>query len=234
MTDLLHTLAMTGGPLLTAAAGLATGRWSTRRERAATRRALAAAQRAATHDSLTGLPNRAGLLAELERRTSGREPFAVLVIDLNDFKAVNDSRGHIVGDVVLVEVARRLAVLVGGAGVAARLGGDEFVLVAASPTAVVARLLGYDVVRAVARPIAAGGQKVEVRASVGMVQALAGDDAAALLHAADVAMYRAKTGHGAGVAEFDARLDLAAVEDARPRVRLRDLAELGRELAEVA
>lgn len=223
------------GPLLAAGAGIIVGRWSTRRERAATNRELTAARRAAQRDPLTGLHNRAGLLAELGRRSAGREPYAVLLVDLDGFKAVNDCHGHAIGDLVLVEVAQRLTELLGDAGVAARLGGDEFVLVAASPTAVVSRLLAYDVARAVARPIDADRGRVEVRASVGVVQALPGDAAAAVLHSADIAMYRAKTGRGqAGVAEYDAALDLAHVEPARPGARLRDLIRFGADLTGVA
>jgi diguanylate cyclase (GGDEF)-like protein len=220
---------------LAAGVGVIVGRWSTRWERAATGRELAVARRAAQRDPLTGLRNRAGLMAELSRRAAGREPYAVLLIDLDKFKTINDCHGHAVGDVVLVEVAQRLTELLGAAGVAARLGGDEFVLVASSPTAVVSRLLGYDVARAVARPINTAGRRIEVRASVGVVQALPGDPAEALLHSADIAMYRAKTGRGqAGVAEFDTALGLAGMETDRPGARLRELTSLSAGLAGVA
>src|SRR4051794_31377933 len=73
--------------------------------RASMRPALAEAQTAATTDPLTGITNRAGLLAELERRCHCRQRYAVLMVDLDDFKTVNDFHGHAAGDVVLVEVA---------------------------------------------------------------------------------------------------------------------------------
>jgi len=235
----LGMAAVAAVPMVTAGVGFVTGRLSTRR---ATRRArieagrqLAIAQRAALYDALTGLRNRAGLLAGMDQWTTGRESFGVLLVDLDGFKAVNDEHGHAAGDVVLVDVALRLAKLIGRAGLVARLGGDEFVLVAASPTAVVSRLLGYDVVREIAQPIDVNGHTVQVHASVGVVQALPGDDAAALLHSADIAMFRAKSGRGqAGVAEFDALLGLARVAEDRPGVRLRELARFGADLAEVA
>jgi diguanylate cyclase (GGDEF)-like protein len=235
----LGMAAVAAVPMVTAGAGFVTGRLSTRRTMRRARieadRQLAIAQRAALYDPLTGLRNRAGLLAEMDRWTGGRESFGVLLADLNGFKVVNDRYGHAAGDVVLVDVALRLAKLVGRAGFVARLGGDEFVLVAASPSPVISRLLGYDVARAVARPIDVNGRTVTVRASVGVVQALPGDDAAALLHSADIAMFRAKSGRGqAGVAEFDALRGPARVAEDRPGVRLRELAKFGADLAEVA
>lgn len=219
MSALMTVLA--GGPLLAAGAGFVTGRWSARR-------ALAAARRAVLRDPLTGLANRAGLLADLDRRSAGWEPFAVLMADLNGFKAVNDTYGHAVGDVVLIAVAERLSALVAGTGFAARLSGDEFVVVAPAATPVLGRLLGYDVVRAVAAPVDVNGRSIRVGASVGVVQALPGDDVRALLRSADIAMYRAKSGRGqGGVAEFDALASLAEVVEERPGVRERELPRLG-------
>lgn len=172
--------------------------------RASMRSRLAAATTAAVTDPLTGVANRAGLLTELARHCAGRDPFAVLLVDLDGFKAVNDQFGHVAGDRVLIEVARRLADLVAGAGLVARLGGDEFVVVATSPVGVVSKLLGDDAARCVARPVwvtgRSGSAEVTVRASVGVVQAWPGEDPIMLLTAADEAMFRAKT---RGVVEYD-------------------------------
>jgi diguanylate cyclase (GGDEF)-like protein len=87
----------------------------------------------AYYDSLTGLANRS-LLADrfrlaMERAKRSRKPFAVLMVDLNDFKAVNDGHGHAAGDAVLVASAQRLVSAVRGSDTVARLGGDEFVLI---------------------------------------------------------------------------------------------------------
>jgi diguanylate cyclase (GGDEF)-like protein len=197
--------------------------------------ALAAERLRAGTDPLTGLANRAGLTSELGQRAP-RGNLAVLLVDLDDFKVVNDTLGHASGDVVLVEVAERLATLVAGDGMAARLGGDEFVLLAPSPSPVISRLLAYDVRRTVARPIDIDGRFVTVHASVGVVHGLAGDSPRALLHAADIAMYQAKgekTGR-AGVVEYDPCAQPAAVTDRRPLLRQRELATVMDSLMGVA
>jgi diguanylate cyclase len=197
--------------------------------RASTGPALAAARRAALTDALTGVANRAGLSAELERRRIGGQPFAVLLVDLDGFKQVNDTFGHTVGDQVLATIAGRLAQVVAGAGVAARLGGDEFVLVAASAAPVVSTLLGHEVTRQAARPVDTDAGPVRVRASVGVVHAWPGDELRAVLHSADVAMYQAKT-TGAGMCEYHPAHALVDVATERPAVRLRDLTSAGRAL----
>jgi diguanylate cyclase (GGDEF)-like protein len=193
---------------------------------------LAAARRRAVVDPLTGLANRAGLDAGLAHRVRAGQPYVVVLVDLDGFKPVNDRYGHAAGDAVLVEVAHRLAGILAGhdRGLVARLGGDEFVLVAASPAAQVSRLLGFDVIRALAAPVTvAGVGGLVVRASVGVVHAMAGDDPARALRAADTAMYQAKTRGGDAVVVHDPVAGLAPV-DVRPRVRLRDMAGLGRGL----
>jgi len=150
------------------------------------------------HDAVTGLANRVALrdrlsqaLALLERQTG---QIALLFIDLDNFKTINDSFGHETGDKVLVEVARRLTGVARRADTVARLGGDEFVMLCTAlrddddP-----RLLGDRVVRAVAHPYIENGVDLTITASVGIV--LTGDpvaDVGQLLQDADIAMYRAK------------------------------------------
>jgi diguanylate cyclase (GGDEF)-like protein len=198
--------------------------------RSSARSALAAARAQARTDALTGLVNRAGLERELARRAAGRQPYAVLLIDLDGFKAVNDRWGHAGGDELLIEVGHRLSGLVAGAGVAARLGGDEFVVVAGSPAGPLSVLLAHEVTRAVARPVVVQGRPVTVRASVGVVHGWAGDAPDRLLHAADMAMYRAKAA-GGGVVEHDG--DLVPVPT-RPVLRTRELAAEARTLTGAA
>jgi diguanylate cyclase (GGDEF)-like protein/PAS domain S-box-containing protein len=159
----------------------------------------------AFHDPLTGLANRAlfrdrvaQALAQSQR--TGARP-TVLFLDLDDFKAVNDSLGHVEGDRLLVEVGGRLLAATRGCDTVARLGGDEFAVllsVAARPeeaTIVADRILG-----AFARPVALGAHTVRVGSSVGIASASPDDGADELLRNADLAMYRAKA-RGKGVYE---------------------------------
>ncbi|MGC9670974.1 diguanylate cyclase domain-containing protein [Planosporangium sp. 12N6] len=225
------TMAVAGGAAAAVVLGLPALRAAYVAGRASTRPALAEARHAAQADPLTGLANRAGVQAELARRAAARAPYALLLVDLDGFKAVNDTFGHAAGDAVLVEVARRLSGLVADLGLAARLGGDEFVVIASSPAAVFSTLLARDVARAIARPMDAEGHRVRVGGSVGVVHAMPGHDARELLRAADVAMYRAKTTR-AGVVEYDLTLGEVDVDE-QPAARLRDMVDTGRDLAGV-
>ena len=152
----------------------------------------------ARHDPLTGLPNRAALLEELGRgmaRAARRERMvAVLFVDLDGFKLVNDSLGHAVGDEVLVAVADRFTKLLRTGDLLARLGGDEFTVIvediddASEPVALAERL-----VNAMRTPLEIAGRRHVVTASIGIAISRPGDrDAADLLRQADLAMYRAK------------------------------------------
>jgi diguanylate cyclase (GGDEF)-like protein len=154
----------------------------------------------AMHDTLTGLPNRAhlqrSLSAALDEVADGRSVgAAVLVVDLDEFKEVNDTLGHQQGDLLLAEVGTRLTTAVGSAGLVARLSGDEFaVLVTGTADETRALHLGRRLLRALEQPIAVDGLEVEVGASVGVALAPAhATDAAGLLRRADMAMYDAKT-----------------------------------------
>jgi diguanylate cyclase (GGDEF)-like protein len=153
---------------------------------------------AATHDALTGLPNRV-LLADRLRQAIARASrhqtrFAVLVVDLDRFKAINDSLGHIAGDELLQEVARRLSRLLRKEDSLARLGGDEFVLLiqeVSTPQA--AEEVARKVLSQVALPVHLAGLDVHVSPSVGIC--LCPDDGVesdTLLQHADAAMYHAK------------------------------------------
>ena len=153
---------------------------------------------AATHDALTGLPNRV-LLADRLRQATQRAArhqgrFAVLVVDLDRFKAINDSLGHIAGDELLQEVAQRLSRLLRKEDSLARLGGDEFVMLiheVSSPQD--AEDVARKVLSQVALPVQLAGLDVHVSPSVGIC--LCPDDGAdseTLLQHADAAMYHAK------------------------------------------
>jgi diguanylate cyclase (GGDEF)-like protein len=167
----------------------------------------------ALHDALTGLPNRThlqrGLGDALAEVSAGRAPgAAVMILDLDDFKEVNDTLGHQQGDLLLVEVAARLTAAVGRSGTVARLGGDEFaVLVPDTGDEDVVLRIGRRVLRALEQPVALDGLEVEVGGSMGIALAPAhADDPAALLKRADMAMYDAKTS-SRGLRVYEPELD---------------------------
>ena len=149
----------------------------------------------ATTDSLTGLLNRAAFRARLDAtlsrpsRRSGRE--AVLFVDLDDFKDVNDSRGHAAGDVVLRAVAARLGEVVRPGDVVARLGGDEFALLLDDLGDVEQGLaVAERVVAALAEPVEIGGSWAHVGASVGLAMRDEDSTVDTIMREADIAMYR--------------------------------------------
>jgi diguanylate cyclase (GGDEF)-like protein len=167
----------------------------------------------AVHDALTGLPNRTfvqrRLTAALEDVAAGRSTgVAVLILDLDGFKEVNDTLGHQQGDHLLVEVAARLTTAVGAAGTVSRLGGDEFaVLLTGSGDEDGALRVGRRVLRALEHPVALDGMEVEVGGSVGIALAPAhASDTAALLKRADLAMYSAKASTS-GIRVYEPELD---------------------------
>jgi diguanylate cyclase (GGDEF)-like protein len=150
----------------------------------------------AFHDSLTGLANRALFLDRLDgaladTRTDGGR-VGLLIIDLDEFKPVNDQYGHAAGDRLLKEVALRLMKCVGVTGLVARLGGDEFAVLLERPAQPVERMVDR-ITAAMARPVRLGAVQVVVGASIGVAVSERGaDDRAGLMHAADLAMYAAK------------------------------------------
>jgi diguanylate cyclase (GGDEF)-like protein len=155
-------------------------------------------QHLADHDALTGLLNRRLLedrLAQaltLARRNEAM--VAVMLIDLDGFKAVNDQFGHLTGDYVLRTVARRLKDCVRESDTIARLGGDEFVvLLAGQRSAEDSTVVAEKILGALAEPVAAGGRRFEIGASIGIsIFPRDGANAEQLLKHADAAMYRVK------------------------------------------
>jgi diguanylate cyclase (GGDEF)-like protein len=150
----------------------------------------------ALHDWLTGLPNRRLFHLRVDEALSAgdRGVVAVMLMDLDRFKDINDTLGHHIGDVLLEEVAVRLLETLHGRAVVARLGGDEFALMVAGVAGEdEATGVAGEVVRALERPFAIQGFSLSVSASIGLALSPAhGDAAAVLLQRADVAMYSAK------------------------------------------
>jgi diguanylate cyclase (GGDEF)-like protein/PAS domain S-box-containing protein len=143
----------------------------------------------ATHDDLTGLANRTLLHDRLAQAADGVA--TVLLVDLNDFKAVNDTHGHHVGDAVLVGVADRLRAVVPPGATAARLGGDEFAVLLPALDAATAGTVAERFLDLLATPIVVDGHDLRIRASVGIAEGDPADHEALLRHA-DAAMYEAK------------------------------------------
>ncbi len=160
------------------------------------------------HDLLTGLPNRALLIERLQqqllRQPRTGESVAVLVMDLTDFKAVNDSLGHAVGDDLLKQIGPRLAASLRAADTIARLGGDEFAILLPGTDETGAARVAQKMLAALEQSFPLEGEALDIGASVGVAVAPAhATQAEQLLSRADVAMYAAK-GSLAGLAVFSA------------------------------
>jgi diguanylate cyclase (GGDEF)-like protein/PAS domain S-box-containing protein len=158
------------------------------------------------YDPLTGLPNRSLLEDRLAEVKSGRWPAAaMLFLDLDGFKAVNDTMGHAAGDVLLADVARRLLAAAGQGNLTARLGGDEFVVLCRGMDRDAATAFGECVRQAIGEPFEVFGLSCHVSASIGIAHAdqLGGLD---LVRAADMAMYAAKQSGGNRVTVFEQSL----------------------------
>jgi diguanylate cyclase (GGDEF)-like protein/PAS domain S-box-containing protein len=172
----------------------------------------------AYHDPLTGLPNRALFLDRLAhalaRNTRDAASVAVLCLDLDRFKLINDSMGHAVGDELLVAVAGRLSGCVRPGDTVARLGGDEFtVLLEGVADVGEAVVIADRIGRAFQAPFTLGGREMYASTSIGItLNVRAGDDSGGMLRRADVALYRAKAQGGAGHVVHDAGMETAAIE----------------------
>lgn len=161
-------------------------------------RALREIERVAHYDELTGLPNRyhfqSALAADLARLEAEGLVVALLMIDLDRFKEVNDTLGHLVGDTLLAEVGARLIACAPAPHLVARLGGDEFcvLLRVVSDAPPIARIAG-GILEALKRPFIIEGQRITIGASIGVSVAPAdADTPSGLLRCADLALYRAK------------------------------------------
>ncbi len=195
----------------------------------------AAAQRvahAAHHDVLTGLANRAELRSRLADAfsdcASGKGSFSIFVLDLDRFKAINDTFGHGVGDMVLVEVANRLQAIVGPQDIVARLGGDEFAILCRpigdqreGASAIASRLL-----LEIGAPFYLEGRCLHIGVSIGIASAPDhGTDGDVLVRNADSALYKVKSNGKNAYRFFDAALEVEARERREIEADLRDALE---------
>ncbi len=187
----------------------------------------------AFHDRLTGLPNRALFMDRLAHRlrasARSHEPVAIMFIDLDNFKVVNDSLGHEAGDSLLIKVAERLQTVLRPSDTVARLGGDEFtIMLDGAKTEEHSALLAERILGAFEAPVKVAEREVFVTASIGIAIAdQPNADVQGLLRDADTAMYRAK-GHGKSkYVVFDRTMNEHAVERLEIESDLRTAIELG-------
>ncbi|MBN9314798.1 MAG: EAL domain-containing protein [Devosia sp.] len=178
----------------------------------------------AYHDPLTGLPNRTLFYRRIGAAFDelARHPgLAVLCLDLDGFKPINDTIGHAAGDVLLRQFAARLAACLGPDDTVARMGGDEFAVLHHG-TSETARALASRIGEATHAPFELDGRVVSVAVGIGI--AVAGRDGAetdALLHSADLALYAAKRDGRGGIRSFDPELDRAETDRRRIEVELK-------------
>jgi diguanylate cyclase (GGDEF)-like protein len=191
-------------------------------------------ERLSMEDPLTGLVNRRGFGARLDGSLGGDAPAAVMLLDLDDFKQVNDTLGHAAGDAVLAAVGRRLRASVRGRDTVARLGGDEFAVLmsdASGPEAAIT--LGERLLEDIREPIPVGDTQVRVGASLGIAMATpSAGDADTLMRNADLALYRAKEATGHRIEVYDDELLQESVRSLTIRSGLAGAVERGELLLE--
>lgn len=184
-------------------------------------------RRGALLDSVTGLGNRRLFLEHLQTALSaaGRarsSTFAVIFLDLDGFKLVNDSLGHLVGDELLVVVAQRLRSELRAVDTAARFGGDEFAVLLADPVPVEVLSVAGRLQDRIAMPVTVGGQEVSVTASIGIALSGTGySNPEDVLRDADIAMYEAKRAERGSALVFDPGMHSRAAERLRLRAEVR-------------
>ncbi|WP_051808914.1 putative bifunctional diguanylate cyclase/phosphodiesterase [Actinoplanes subtropicus] len=172
------------------------------------------------HDALTGIANRSLFAEQVTSRLGA--PLHVALLDLDDFKVINDRMGHGMGDALLRAVSERLHERLRPSDFIARQGGDEFTLLLSGPSSAgeITELL-RDVLDRVQQPLSLGGQDLAPRVSIGVTAARPGDTPEELIRRADVAMYAAKNNGGGRCMWFDPVMDQIADADARLAADLR-------------
>lgn len=187
------------------------------------RNAQQEAYRLAFTDSLTGLPNRAALDKHLDEVMSGEKPvrFAILFLDLDRFKIVNDSLGHAVGDQLLIDVAMRLRQAMGNQGLVSRLGGDEFVMLTTQAIEFEdLKRIAEHILYSMATPVMVSGHKLRVLPSIGIcMYPKDGAHVSSIMENADAAMYIAKANQ-CGYFFYDAKMTSTINENIKDRMGL--------------
>lgn len=212
-TNLSRTFLRSAALLAAAVCGCVVGAFITRHRHG---RELAIALADANHDPLTGLPNRRAAVVEVSHRLTGTHPFLLALLDLDDFKTVNDTYGHPTGDDLLIIVAMRLHIAVSPDGFIARLGGDEFLLLlpehGGDPADTVVPMLAL-----LSQPVHIGEVTLRPSACIGVASTTSGATSwRTLIARADQALYRAKTNDD-GVAVYDPHLDNPEADSGQQR-----------------
>jgi diguanylate cyclase (GGDEF)-like protein len=187
---------LTGGRVVACVyRSMANGGWvATYEDVTERRRSEAKILHMARHDALTNLPNRVMFRESLEQALQAGEKFAVLYVDLDRFKGVNDTLGHPVGDALLCTVTKRLQMATRGSDTVARLGGDEFAIVQIGGDPTAAGELASQIITSLSEPINALDNHVVIGASIGIaISPVDGVGADQLLRNADMALYQAKS-----------------------------------------
>ena len=176
----------------------------------------------ARHDALTNLPNRVLLQDKMEQALGRGDELAVMFLDLDRFKSVNDSLGHSVGDALLCAVTERLQRVVSGAETVARLGGDEFAIVQGNASPSAAGELAAQIIDALVEPFDVHGHQVIIGTSIGIAMAPAdGNEPDQLLRNADMALYRAKAAGRGSYHFFQSEMDAQMQERRKLELDLR-------------
>ncbi|MFN3017112.1 putative bifunctional diguanylate cyclase/phosphodiesterase [Vibrio coralliilyticus] len=151
----------------------------------------------ALHDSLTALPNRKHCIETIELLIESDKPFDLMLLDIVNFKQVNDGMGHFCGDQLLIQIGQRISSLLKKEDFIARIGGDEFVIICLDSNEASAKALAKEIDVELRKPFAIDGFELSTGAVIGLSEfPRHGDDAEQVIHAADVAMYWAKkSGH---------------------------------------
>jgi diguanylate cyclase len=178
----------------------------------------------AMQDELTGLPNRRLFADRLRSALPGQAQVAL--VDLDEFKSVNDRLGHTVGDQLLLAVGERLLTVLRPTDTVARMGGDEFAILMPDTTVAVANELVEQVLDVLQQPVRAGDHDLLVGASIGVVDAAGVTDPVEVMRRADVAMYAGKDLRGVQV-RYRSELDVRATEEARLGAQLRTALDTG-------
>jgi diguanylate cyclase (GGDEF)-like protein/PAS domain S-box-containing protein len=168
------------------------------------------------HDILTDLPNRHSFQIALKQALQDDQPFALIMVDLDRFKAVNDTLGHQAGDDLLRQLAGRMLSVMGDSDTIARLGGDEFGLIHRGRNAneISARKLSDDIISVLTRPCPVDGHLISIGCSVGIaVRPIHGTTADLLIKRADLALYAAKVSGQGGARFFEAAMEEQADRD---------------------
>ena len=180
------------------------------------------ARKSSNCDTLTGLPARASFLPELERALETRTEAALIMVDLDHFKKVNDTLGHPIGDTLLRKVSERLTSALRKADYVARLGGDEFaVLQCGADQPHGAEMLAKRLVDLIGRPYVIDGHMIDIGASVGLALSGGAEDATGWMKQADIALYRAKHAGRGQYCFFEQSMDAAMQERRTLEIDLR-------------